>query len=253
MSTPKPTKLSDNVIRLGTSFVNWYLVADDSGVTVVDAGCQGFFPQLQPGLELLGHSLEDVRGFLLTHGDGDHVGVAARLQKEGDATPIYLNPRDTYLVQKHRKKSEDPMLPLLFNRRTWQLFGHFTRFGALSQPKIERTVDLVADQSLELPGRPRVIDTPGHTEGHVAFYFPDHGALFLGDSICTWNPITGRRGSQLMAFNVSNSTALDSLSRYEDLDADLVLVGHGEPWTDGPGRAVERARGAAEESQAKAA
>ena len=242
MAIPEPTLLSDGVVRLGTPIVNWYLVADDSGVTVVDSGCQGFLPQLEPGLQLLGRSLDDVRAFLLTHGDGDHVGVAAKMQKEGEETPIYLNPADTYLVQKHSKKTEDPMLPMLVKPGTWRLFGHFIRFGALSQPKIERTVDLTSDETLDLPGRPRVIAAPGHTEGHVVFHFPDHGALFVGDTICTWHPITGRRGAQLMAFNVSNSQALESLSRYEDLDADLVLVGHGEPWERGPAAAVAAAR-----------
>jgi hypothetical protein len=45
-----------------------------------------------------------------------------------------------------------------------------------------------------------------------------------------------------MAFNISNSEALESLSQYENLDANLVLVGHGEPWTEGPKAAAERAR-----------
>jgi hypothetical protein len=48
-----------------------------------------------------------------------------------------------------------------------------------------------------------------------------------------------------MAFNISNSEALASLSLYENLDADLLLVGHGEPWTDGPKAAAERTRQAA--------
>ncbi len=237
-----PQQLADGIVRLGTPIVNWYLVADDSGVTVVDAGVAGFSDQLEPGLKLLGRSLDDVRAFVLTHGDADHVGVAAQRQKDGDQTPIHLHPADRYLVQKKRKKTEDSMLPMLVKPGTWKLFGHFMRYGALSQPKIEQTVDLAPGDTLDVPGQPRVIHTPGHTEGHVVFHFPQHGAVFAGDSICTWHPITGERGPQLMAFNVSNRTALDSLSRYEDLDADLVLVGHGEPSNEAPARAVERAR-----------
>jgi len=241
----EPQQLTDGVVRLGTSVVNWYLVADDSGVTVVDAAVAGYSDQLEPGLKLLGRSLDDVRAFVLTHGDGDHVGVAAKMQKDGDDTPIHLHPADQYLVQKKRKKTDDPMLPLLAKPGTWRLFGHLIRSGVLSQPKIEQTVDLSGGETLDVPGQPQVIDTPGHTEGHVVFHFPQHGALFVGDTICTWHPITGERGPQPMAFNVSNKTALDSLSTYEELDADLVLVGHGEPWTEGPKAAVEGARQAA--------
>jgi glyoxylase-like metal-dependent hydrolase (beta-lactamase superfamily II) len=241
----QPKQLADGVVRLGTSKVNWYLVGDESGVTMVDSGLQGFLPQLDPGLKLLGRSREDLRAILLTHGDGDHVGVAAKLQHEGDETPIHLSPEDRKLVQGERKPMEDSLIPLLAKPGTWTLLAHFARHGEFNQPKIERTVDLEETQVLDVPGSPRVIHTPGHSDGHVVFHFPRHGALFAGDTICTWHPITGKRGPQQMAFNASNSQALDSLSRYEDLDAELLLVGHGEPWTEGPAAAVERARAAA--------
>jgi glyoxylase-like metal-dependent hydrolase (beta-lactamase superfamily II) len=209
---------------------------------VVDTGCQGFLPQLAPGLRMLGRSLEDVRAILLTHGDGDHVGVAARLQKEGSQIPIHLNPADRYLVQKKRKKTEESMAAVLLKPGTWRLFGHFSRYGALNQPKIERTTDLAVGEELDLPGRPLAIEAPGHSEGHVVFHFPRHGALFAGDALCTWHPLSGERGPQPMAFNVSNGRAMASLSNFESIEAGLLLVGHGEPWTGGVAAAVERAR-----------
>lgn len=232
-------------MRLGTPVVNWYLVADDSGVVVVDSGCQGFLPQLEPGLRMLGRSLEDVRAILLTHGDGDHVGVAARLQKEGSSIPIHLSPSDRYLAEKKRKRTEESMAAVLLKPGAWRLFAHFSRYGALNQPKLERTVDIRAGEQLDVPGGPLAIAAPGHTEGHVVFHFPRHGALFAGDALCTWHPLSGERGPQLMAFNVSNERAAESLANFESIDAGLLLVGHGEPWTGGAGAAVEHARATA--------
>lgn len=239
----EPQRLADGVVRLGSSMVNWYLVADDSGVTIVDSGLPAFRPQLEPGLELLGKTPADVRALILTHGDGDHTGAASKLAQEGTDIPIHLHPEDEYLVHGETKDIEDSQLPLLIRPGAYRLLMHFGRNGlGMKNPKIERTVSLAVAGTLDVPGRPRVIATPGHTEGHVVFHFSSHGALFVGDSICTWHPVSGDRGPQLMAFNVSNAEALDSLAGYEALDAGLVLPGHGEPWTDGPAAAVERAR-----------
>ena len=66
----------------------------------------------------------------------------------------------------------------------------------------------------------------------------------MGDALCTWNPITGSRGAQLMPrqMNVSNAKALESLDHLEGLEGDVVLVGHGEPCRESPKLAVGRAR-----------
>jgi glyoxylase-like metal-dependent hydrolase (beta-lactamase superfamily II) len=239
-------RLSDGVVRLGTSMVNWYLVGDDSGVTVVDSGLSGYRDQLEPGLQLLGRSLDEVRAVILTHGDPDHTGVAAKLAVETDI-PVYLHPDDEELVHGSRKKVEDSMLGVLFRPSIYPLMVHFIRNGGATPSRIEHTEPLEDAMTLEVPGNPRVIHAPGHTNGHVVFHFPAQSALFVGDTICTWNPASGDRGPQLMrpTFNVSNATALASLSRYEGLEAELVLVGHGEPWTAGPAAAVEQARAAA--------
>ena len=89
---------------------------------------------------------------------------------------------------------------------------------------------------LDVPGpAPRGPHAWAHA-GHCALHFADHGALFAGDALCTWNPVTGDRGIQLMPrqMNVSNAQALESLARIEPLEAEVVLVGHGEPYRESP-------------------
>ena len=120
------------------------------------------------------------------------------------------------------------------------------RNGALKPPKISDPVSITDGEQLEVPGRPRVIHAPGHTPGHCGFHFESHRAVFVGDLMCTWNPLTGRVGPQIMpaAFNVSSDESIASLERIEPLGAAVVLPGHGEPWTQGVEAAVARARDA---------
>ncbi len=237
-----PAKLADGVVRLGTPYVNWYLVADDSGVTVVDAGVPGYRPQLEPGLELLGRSLGDVKAILLTHADGDHTGVSTAVREE-TGTPIHLHHDDEKSARNRGKKTfDESLLSELPHPGTYRLFWHFGRNGGARPPVLDGTRPVADGDTLEVPGHPRVIHTPGHTPGHVAYLFADRGALFVGDLLCTWHPTRGRRGPQIMAFNVSTPGSYASLGAIEGLDAALVLPGHGEPWTEGAPAAVSEAR-----------
>ena len=68
--------------RVGSDIVNSYLIAGQDGVTIIDAGLPGYWKPLQAGLASMDKSLGDVRALILTHGDTDHIGFAARLHRE---------------------------------------------------------------------------------------------------------------------------------------------------------------------------
>jgi glyoxylase-like metal-dependent hydrolase (beta-lactamase superfamily II) len=88
---------------------------------------------------------------------------------------------------------------------------------------------------LDVPGSPRVVHAPGHTGGSAAILLEDRGILFTGDVLCTHNAYTGRVGSQIMpsGLNADTPQALASLANLTGIKADVLLPGHGEPWTEG--------------------
>ena len=95
-----------------------------------------------------------------------------------------------------------------------------------------REVSTFADgQAIDVPGRPRAVHVPGHTPGMAALFLEWRRVLFTGDALVTRNPLTGRRGPQVMprALNRDSRQAIQSLARLEELPADVVLPGHGEP------------------------
>jgi glyoxylase-like metal-dependent hydrolase (beta-lactamase superfamily II) len=237
-------EVSLGVRRLGTERVNFYFVEDGGRVTFVDAGLAGYWNQVEPALAAVGRSLDDVDAVVLTHAHSDHTGVAGRLHERG--VPVYLHAADHELLRtgKETWKREGSALSVLRHPGAWGFFAHMVRNGALKPPHIDDPIAIHHDDELDVPGHPRVIHTPGHTPGHCSLHFERHEALFVGDLLCTWHPILGRRGPQIMpaAFNVSSAQALESLGRIEQLSADVVLPGHGEPWTGGPAEAVARAR-----------
>ena len=238
------TEVGAGVHRLGSDRVNFYLVEDGGRVTVVDAGLSGYWGQLEPALGQLGRGLDDVAAVVLTHAHSDHTGIAGKLHERG--VPVLLHPDDHELMKtgKENWKRERGALSALGHPRAFGFFGHMVRNGALKPPHIDDPVAIADGEVLEVPGAPRVIHTPGHTPGHCALHFERVGALLVGDLICTWHPLLGRLGPQIMpaSFNVSSAQCLESLGRIEGLSAAVVLPGHGEPWTEGPAEAVRRAR-----------
>jgi glyoxylase-like metal-dependent hydrolase (beta-lactamase superfamily II) len=96
--------------------------------------------------------------------------------------------------------------------------------------------------TLDVPGSPRVILTPGHTPGSAALHFPSLDALFVGDAFAMYGVTTGARGPQVAPFTADADEAVASLTRLEGTSADFVLPGHGDPWTDGIQEAVRLVR-----------
>lgn len=243
-----PVEIVPGVHGLGSELVNWFVVEQDGKLTAVDAGLPGFRRDLEHDLRTAGFSLADVVAVVLTHSDADHTGVAPELREAGARVLIHAGDEGTLAKPGPKQGDASPrhLLPYLWRPAVWRLFGHMTRRGGARPPSIEGAETYADGELIDVPGRPRAVHTPGHTPGHCVLAFEQHEALFAGDALCTWNPLTGRRGPQLMpsALNVSNEQCLSSLDRIEPLAAKVVLPGHGDPWHGSPAEAVAAARSA---------
>jgi glyoxylase-like metal-dependent hydrolase (beta-lactamase superfamily II) len=243
------TEVAPGVFRLGSHIVNWYVVKDGEGLTAVDAGLPRFGDTVED--DLRAHDLDPgkVEAVVLTHSDGDHTGLATRFKEAG--ARVLIHSGDAGTLAKPGPKSGDAapvkMLPYLWRPALWRFFGYMARRGGGKPPAVEADATFTDGDVLDVPGRPRVLHTPGHTSGHSALLLEDRGVLFAGDSLCTWNPLTGSRAPQLMPhpFNEDNGACVRSLEAIAGVDAGVLFPGHGDPWHGSPAKAAERARAAA--------
>jgi glyoxylase-like metal-dependent hydrolase (beta-lactamase superfamily II) len=74
--------VGDGVHLITHAHVNCYVIEDDEGITLVDAGLPTMWPMLLWLLEDRGRAPEDVKALVLTHGHFDHVGFALRAHQE---------------------------------------------------------------------------------------------------------------------------------------------------------------------------
>jgi glyoxylase-like metal-dependent hydrolase (beta-lactamase superfamily II) len=72
-----------------------------------------------------------------------------------------------------------------------------------------------------------VVHTPGHTPGHLAFYWPERRVLFTGDAVVTWPELTLGWPGFMLNFEQQRI----SVRRMAELDAEVLASGHGDPIT----------------------
>ncbi len=232
-------KLAEGLHRVGNDLVACYLVADESGVTLIDAGVAGLWREFVAELAAMGRSLDDVRAVLLTHGDEDHIGFAERLRRD-HGVPVMVHEADAGRARGEGKPAtgwgEFRLGPLL------QFLWYAARSGGLRTTYLTEVETFTAGQELPVPGTPVVIPLPGHSPGSVGFHVPGLGALFVGDALTTRHVLTGVTGPGSAPFTDDPAAALASLSRLEGVDARWVLPGHGAPWDGGVAEALRLLR-----------
>jgi glyoxylase-like metal-dependent hydrolase (beta-lactamase superfamily II) len=231
--------------RVEDAHTNWYLVEDAGEVTIVDAGVpQTSWNLLHEALRTLGRSTSDVRALVLTHAHFDHIGFAERARREL-RLPVYVHEQDVPLTKRPRsyERERSPLYYVATKPKALPIVVGFLRRRAWWPSPIE-SVTTFTDGTLDVPGRPRVVFTPGHTHGHCAFHFPERDALITGDAVVTLNPYTGGHGPQIVARSatVDPQRALASLDAVAATGAGTVLTGHGDPWMDGAAAIAEAAR-----------
>jgi glyoxylase-like metal-dependent hydrolase (beta-lactamase superfamily II) len=231
-------EVADGVHRFGTRMVNWYLIDRGGRLTLVDAGMRGYWPQLAEALRALGRKPDDVEAVVLTHAHADHVGFAHQVKANSDAT-IWVHEGDAGPGLRRF-----PPFRLYLRPTAWPLLLHGLRNGLLATPDVAEVRTYTDGEVLDVPGRPRARHLPGHTSGHCALHLPDASVVFSGDALVTFDPYRRRSGPRLLlkGVNQDNDQARASLDQLAELNAGVLLPGHGEPWRDGVAAAVAEAR-----------
>lgn len=203
-------ELADGVFHLplmARAGVNAYLVGD----VLVDAGFS-----FQAGRVLKGVRGRIVRTHVLTHAHVDHAG-GSRKVVDALSVPVQAGERDLPALQSGQPESAFP--PML--ERAGRAYASFT---PVPEATALREGDTVGDGFA-------VLDTPGHSAGHISLWRERDGVLICGDVVNHMNLLTTVPGLQEPpgVFTPDPAENRRSIRRLAELEPRLVLVGHGPP------------------------
>jgi glyoxylase-like metal-dependent hydrolase (beta-lactamase superfamily II) len=219
----------------GVPHCNAWALASGSGVVLVDTGMHepGSMAHLERALDQAGLKVEHVRLIVCTHAHVDHCG---------QAPPIAQRARcEVWMHHDHAHHTDDDLEEALKRRvvvahqsgvpaeavQRWIERRRGQGTGQAGALRIDRELTEGDTVDTDL-GAWRVIYTPGHAPSHICLYQPERRLLISGDHLLGRVSLyfdTGYTPDPVAEF-------LDSLGKVENLDARLVLSGHGRPFTD---------------------
>jgi glyoxylase-like metal-dependent hydrolase (beta-lactamase superfamily II) len=199
--------------QIKNSFVNLYLILEDDGLTLIDAGLGRSGPKLV--LEMigtLGRAPGDLKRILITHSDPDHTGGAAELKRVTGASILASQHEgDAMAKGEPGRFPSNPIIRLITGLM-------------LKIPPQRADGALIDGQVLPVLGGLRAIATPGHTPGHLSYYAPQRQILFAGDSMNAMGHKLGFGGGP---FTWDLERGKDSVRAQSKLEVDAVCCGHG--------------------------
>src|SRR5579864_1544422 len=225
--------VSDRVFRIQAPFdgnaVNLYLVRG-AKLALIDSGASDS-PQaaVEPALRELGLSWSDLDYLLNTHGHVDHAGGNGELKAAAPHVQIHIHQKDKYLLagpEAHLNSPTDAAeamrlmgRPDLLAEREAVIRKVVGRSTGVDRELTDGdVVDLGDDVRL------RVVHTPGHTAGSVCYFWESASIVFSGDAVQGhgW-----RAGAPPIYHDV---VYVESLARIEQLQADVLCMGHTFGW-----------------------
>lgn len=200
-------------------YVHAFLVETEEELILVDTLNSTDAKEILAELERLGRTPADLTAIVLTHAHRAHLGGLAHLRTLTDA-PVYIHEWEADIVAGERRQpcmTLRPYRPL----RVWpgQIISRFV------QHPPSKVDEYIADG--DQIGPLQVVAAPGHTPGHVTFFWPERRALFAGDALVNYPSFDSGWPGYMLNLRQQERTLRD----LAELEAEVLCVGHGDPVT----------------------
>lgn len=185
--------------RVDMGFVSAYILSRDDEAVLVDTGQAGATADITATLGSIGLGWEAVGNVIVTHRHPDHAGSVIEVATAAPGATIHMGA------------------------------GDISTIGDLPSASPQAVGD--GDSIFDLA----IIETPGHTPGHICVFDPGSGILVAGDAL---NTADNTLKSSDPRFTADQAAADATVLKLAGFEYQVLLPGHGEPILEGASDAV---------------
>lgn len=235
-------EIARDIALVDMTMSNAYLVGNKDSWVLVDSGTPGNAEKIKQAAEAYFGAGKKPRAIILTHGHGDHSGSAGPLAEEWGVRVYAHRLEWPYLDGRSAYPPMDPTAP--------GFFSFLTRFFPKHSLNLQPHLVELANNLPQLGMQDwQVVNTPGHTPGHVVLFRASDGVLLSGDAVITMDVdsiiATFTKRKQLSRPPAPATTdwpeAGRSMHVMAALRPRLIASGHGVPMSDVADRLQELA------------
>jgi glyoxylase-like metal-dependent hydrolase (beta-lactamase superfamily II) len=176
------------------AIVSAYILYRGGEAALVDTGQSGSAPAIEAALSGIGLGWDAVGHVILTHRHPDHVGSVDAVAELATSSVFHIGEGDANAI------------------------------GDLGNGGTQLATD--GDNIFDL----RVIETPGHTAGHISVLDEAAAILVVGDAM---NRMNGALSGSNPSFTADVAAADDSVHKLAGFEFEVVLFGHSDPILSG--------------------
>lgn len=191
---------------------------------LIDCGYEETFDEFVTSLEAVGIPLTDLHAIIISHDDIDHLGALHLFKKANKNLLVYCSMAEEPSVSGKIKserliQAEKSLQNLPEDYKEWAK-NFISQLNSIQRVPVDQTLcenERILDEMI-------VINTPGHTKGHISIYIPSENTVIANDAIVIEEEKLNIANPQ---FTLDLPAAINSVEKIRELKPLKLICYHG--------------------------